>query len=138
MRHPWLGASALLLLLPLGATSAEPVVVTPLMATAVTVSGQPIVLPQKDVHLAVSTYDIAAGARLPEHRHPFARYAYVLAGTLEVTNVETGRSETFKAGDFIVEAIGQWHKAVNLGTDAVRLLVIDQTEGAQGNTVLRP
>jgi quercetin dioxygenase-like cupin family protein len=61
----------------------------------------------------------------------------VLAGTLRVTNTETGTSETYKQGDFTVEAIDQWHKAANIGADAVKLVVVDQVEGEQGNTVLR-
>ena len=36
-----------------------------------------------------------------------------------MTNTETGRSEIYKQGDFIVEAIDQWHKAANIGADAV-------------------
>src|ERR1700761_5865921 len=42
---------------------------TPRMTTAVTSSGQPIVMPQKDVQITVSTYEIPAGAKLPEHKH---------------------------------------------------------------------
>jgi quercetin dioxygenase-like cupin family protein len=134
-------ATALLVIGPLHAAQSEhpdaAVVVKQVTSTAVTASGQPITLPQKDVHVVVSTFDIPAGANLPEHKHPFARYAYVLAGTLRVTNVETGQSETYKMGDFIVEAIDQWHKAANVGADAVKLVVIDQVEETGSNTVLR-
>jgi len=83
------------------------VVVKQVASTTITASGQPIALPQKDVHVLVSTFDIPTGANLPEHKHQFARYAYVQAGTLRVTNTETGQSETYKQGDFIVEAIDQ-------------------------------
>jgi quercetin dioxygenase-like cupin family protein len=69
------------------------VVVKPVISTAVTASGQTIMLPQKDAHAVVTTYTIAKGAKLPEHKHPFIRYAYVLAGTLRVTNTETGGSD---------------------------------------------
>jgi quercetin dioxygenase-like cupin family protein len=141
MKLFWVVGTALLLIGPLHvAQSDQPeaaVVVKQVTSTAVTASGQPITLPQKDVHVVVSTFDIPAGANLPEHKHPFARYAYVLAGMLRVTNVETGKSETYKQGDFIVEAIDQWHKATNIGADAVKLLVIDQMEGTGSNTVLR-
>lgn len=113
------------------------VVVTPLASTTTTASSQPITLPQKDVQVLVSSYEIPAGAKLPVHEHPFARYAYVLAGTLQVTNVETGKSNTYKPGDFIVEMIGQWHKAANVGADPVRLLVIDQVEEGVQNTILQ-
>lgn len=118
-------------------SSGMPVVVTPLTSRTETASGQPITLPQKNVQVLVSTYDIAAGATLPVHKHPFPRYAYVQAGTLQVTNVETGKSNTYKTGDFIVEMIGQWHQATNVGTDPVKLLVIDQVEQGTKNTVLR-
>lgn len=118
-------------------SSGVPVVVTPLASRTETASGQPITLPQKNVQVLVSTYDIAAGATLPVHKHPFPRYAYVMAGTLQVTNVETGKSNTYKSGDFIVEMIGQWHQATNVGADPVKLLVIDQVEEGVKNTVLR-
>lgn len=113
------------------------VVVTPLASTTRTVSGQPITLPQKNVQVLVSTYEIAPGAKLPVHKHRFPRYAYVQAGTLEVTNVETGESTTYRTGDFIVEMIGQWHRGTNIGADQVKLLVIDQVEEGADNTLLR-
>ena len=40
--------------------------------------------------VAVSIYEIAAGATLREHKQPFVRYPYVLTGTLRGTNTETG------------------------------------------------
>jgi quercetin dioxygenase-like cupin family protein len=117
-------------------SSGMPVVVAPLASITQTASGKPITLPQKNVQVIVSTYEIAPGAQLPIHQHPFARYASVQAGTLEVTNVDTGKSTTYRAGDFIVEMIGEWHRAANIGTDPVKLLVIDQVEEGAQNTVL--
>lgn len=114
----------------------KPVVVTPLMSTTTTASGQPITLPQTNAEVIVSTYDIAPGATLPVHKHPFPRYAYVLAGDLRVTNTDTKKSDTYKAGDFIIEMIGQWHQGTNIGTTPVKLLVIDQVEKGAPNTVL--
>jgi len=117
--------------------AANPVVVTPIRSTTVTSTGQPITPPQKNVEVAASIYDIAPGAKLPVHKHPFPRYAYVMAGTLQVTNVETGQSDTFKTGDFIVEMIDQWHYGANLGADPVKLLVIDQIEAGAATTILK-
>jgi quercetin dioxygenase-like cupin family protein len=117
--------------------AAAPVVVTPVKSTSVTSIGQPIVLPQGNVEVAASIFDIAPGATLPVHKHPFPRYAYVLAGTLKVTNVDTGKSDTFKAGDFIVEMIDQWHQGANIGLDPVKLLVIDQVAAGAQATVLK-
>jgi quercetin dioxygenase-like cupin family protein len=115
----------------------QPIVVTPLASTNVTAAGQPIVLPQKDARVIVSQFDIAPGATLPVHKHPSPRYAYVLAGKLKVTNVETGESNTYKTGDFIVEMMGLWHQGANVGTEPVKLIVIDQVEGDEQNTILR-
>ena len=117
--------------------AAAPVVVTPIRTTTVTSTGQSITLPQKDVEVTASIFEIAPGATLPVHKHPFPRYAYVLAGTLKVTNVDTGQSDTFKTGDFIVEMIDQWHQGSNIGADQVRLLVVDQIEAGSQATVLR-
>lgn len=119
------------------AQALEAVTVTPLTTRAETASGQPIALPQKDVRVNVSIFDIAPGATLPVHKHPYPRYAYVKAGVLEVTNTETGQGTIYKTGDFIVEMIDQWHHARNAGSDPVKLLVIDQIEGEVENTLLR-
>ena len=116
---------------------AQPVTVTPLLTSPVTSSGQPIVMPQKDVQITVSTYDIAPGAKLPEHKHPFPRYGFMEAGTLRVTNIETGKSDTYKQGDFILESVDQWHKAENVGNKPIKLPVIDLMPKGATNTILK-
>jgi quercetin dioxygenase-like cupin family protein len=121
----------------LQAAEGTAVVATSVLSASVTASGQPIALPQGNVQVVVSTLEIAPGALLPEHKHPFQRYAYVLAGTLRVSNSETGKGEVYKPGDFIVEALGQWHQGGTFGTEPVKLLVIDQIEKDQSNVVLR-
>ncbi|WP_374369256.1 cupin domain-containing protein [Dongia sp.] len=136
MRAIWLAGFAMLLLaMP---AVAQDVVVTPVLNTDVTSSGQKIELPQKDPALVVSTYDIPAGAALPVHEHPFPRYAYVLEGTIRVDNTEIGKSQTFTKGEFIVEAVSQWHKGTNVGDGPVKLLVIDMIEKGEKNVVLQP
>ena len=101
------------------------------------VAGQPIVLPRESPEVRVVTLEIAPGAVLPEHKHPYPRYGYVLAGTLRVTNSDTGTSMVYGIGDFIIEAVDQWHRGASVGSGPVRLLVIDQVEGGQGNVVTR-
>jgi len=120
-----------------GKDVANNVVVTPLLSTAVTSSGQPIVLPAKDATVIVSTYEIAAGAKLPEHKHHYPRYGYLLTGELRVTNTDTGKVQIYRTGDFIVEAIDQWHHAQSIGVGPAKLLVIDQVEHAANNVMLR-
>lgn len=123
---------------PLQAQERKEVTVTPLLSSSVTSSGQPIVLPQKDAQVDVSIYDIMPGATMPVHKHPYPMYAYVLSGNLRVTNMETGRSNTYKPGDFILESVGQWHTGASIDGEPVKLLVINIVERGQSNTVLQP
>lgn len=129
------GFALVVLALPAMAEDAKPVTVTPIAASQTTASGQPITFPPGDLAFTASAYDIAAGAALPEHKHPFPRYAYVLAGTIAVTNTVTGETATYKAGDVIIEAVDQWHKAKNIGGDVVKLIVYDFAPKGAQNTV---
>jgi quercetin dioxygenase-like cupin family protein len=108
-----------------------------IFSATTTNSGQPIVLPKSNVEVVVWMYDIPAGSKLPVHKHPSQRYAYVLSGTLQVTDVENGRTFEYKPGDFIVEMVDGWHYGNNNGKEPVRLLVIDQVEKGQANTILK-
>lgn len=112
-------------------------VVTPLASTDKTDAGQPLVLPRDKPRVIASIFEIPPGATLPVHKHPSARYAYVLAGKLRVTNADTGQTTDYETGDFIVEMIDQWHQGSNIGLDPVKLLVIDQIEAGSKATVLR-
>lgn len=112
-------------------------VVTPVLTTDVTAAGQPFTFPAKNAQVVVATYEIPAGASLPEHKHAFPRFGYMLTGMLQVTNNETGRSEIYKAGEFIPEAIGHWHRGANIGADTAKLVVIDVIEKGQSNTTLK-
>ena len=141
MNHIYFAAIAMMLSSSLQASESDQdtpkIVVTPLLTTNVTASGQPIVLPQTNAQVRVSEYEIPPSAILPEHKHLYPRYGYVLAGTLRVTNTETGKTDVYKAGDFILEAVGQWHRAATVGDEAVKLLVIDQVEKDQNNVIMR-
>lgn len=136
MKRMWLVAGVVALFTSPLRAQENGVVVRPVLSSTATSSGQPIVLPQKDAQIVVSTYDIAPGARLPVHNHPYPRYAYVLSGNLRVTNVDTGQIDAYKPGDFILESVGQWHTGES-DAEPVRLLVIDLVEKGQANTVLR-
>lgn len=116
----------------------KPVVVDTIFSGGQTAAGQPIVLPQGPVQVAFSTYAIAAGAKLPVHRHPFPRYAYVLDGEITVTDVENGAQTTYKKGEVILEMIDRWHFGENRGSETMHLLVIDQAAADAATTVLKP
>ena len=117
------------------AADAPRVQITPVTRTNVTVTGQPIVVPDKpDVIVSIATFP--PGARLPEHRHPHPHYVYVLEGVLTVVNTETSKTFEAKAGDFVVEMQDTWHYGINNGTVPVKLLAIDQVpHGAANNLV---
>jgi quercetin dioxygenase-like cupin family protein len=110
---------------------------TPISAQDRTLSGQPIVLPQGAVRVTFAETVVPAGGVLPPHKHPFPRYAYVVQGRLRVTNLDTGTVTEVKAGELAIDAIDQWHEAAVVGSEPVRLLVIDQAPPGVTNTVRR-
>jgi quercetin dioxygenase-like cupin family protein len=111
--------------------------ITPLLTTTATASGQPLEFPQKNPQVVVSIYEMPPGMVLPDHQHPFLRYGYMLAGQLRVTNLQTGKIDMYGPGDFGIEAIGQWHRGETIGSETVRILVIDQVEEGRDNVSLR-
>jgi len=139
MKRIFLTYIMLILPLPLQAEEIKKdkdVIITPILEANRTTSGQFIALPRGNVQVIVSKYEIAPGVELPVHKHSYPRYAYVLSGTLRVSYEGTGRSRDFKTGEFIVEAVDQWHRGVNVGSSFLELLVIDQVEGGKSNIIL--
>ena len=137
MKLFWLAGFFASIISPLQAQERKEVTITPLLSSTVNSSGQPIALPQKNAEVVVSIYDVALGAALPVQKHPYPMYAYVLSGKLRVINSETGRSNTYKAGAFILESVGQWHTGANIGDEPLKLLIINIVEKGQANTVLQ-
>ena len=141
MKTNWMMVVIVCMLLPVRGLSSvradeiPAITVTPLVSTTTTASGQPIEVPVRP-EVVVSRYEIAPGAALPTHKHPYPRYAYVLSGTLEVT-VPGGKTYRYKAGDFMAEVVNQWHSGKNIGDATVRLLVIDQVVPGHSNTIVR-
>jgi quercetin dioxygenase-like cupin family protein len=130
-----LAALAILAAAPAAALAAEPALVTPILRTETTVTGQPIALPQGAVQVSAVTLEIPAGGKLPPHQHPYPRFAYVLSGRLSVTYVDQKLTKVLGPGDFLVEAVGQTHFGETLGPEPVRLLVIDQAPPGHVNTI---
>jgi len=135
MKLPRLTILVALLAAPLQAHEAEDVTVTHVLSSTTTSGGQPVVLPQKDAEVVVSIYDVTPGAGLPVHNHPHPRYAYVLSGVLRVNNIETGQTDTYTSGAFVLESVGLWHADMSVGSEPLRLLVIDVVEKGQPNEV---
>jgi quercetin dioxygenase-like cupin family protein len=130
-----LGAFMLAGVFCVSADDVPQVKVTPIFSSITTAIGQPIALPKANAEVHVTMYEIPVGARLPVHKHPFPRYAYVLAGKLRVADKDNVRTFDYAAGDFLIEMIDTWHFGTNIGSEPVRLLVIDQVEAGQPNTI---
>jgi quercetin dioxygenase-like cupin family protein len=111
------------------------VVVTPIINTQTTAIGQPILLPKANAEMHAVLYEIPVGATLAVHKHPYQRYAYVLAGKLRVVATESAKTFDYATGDMVIEVVDTWHYGVNTGDIPVRLLVIDQVEAGEQNTI---
>lgn len=103
-----------------------------------TLTGQPIRAPAGDLRVSVGQTVLPPGGRLAAHKHPYPRIVNVLAGSLQVTNLDNGQVREVRAGDWVVDAVDQWHEAVVLGEEPVRLLVIDQAPPGAAVTILKP
>ena len=120
------------------AADAPKVQVTPVTRTNTTVTGQPIVVPDRpDVNVSIATFP--PGARLAEHQHPHPHFVYVLEGVLTVVNTDASKTYEVKAGEFVAEMQNTWHYGINQTNAPVNLLVIEQMpKTAATNTVLKP
>ena len=131
----WLVGLFAMFISPVQAHEEKDITVTQLLSSTMTSSGQPIVLPQKDAQIVVSIHDAMPGATLQAHNHPYPRYVYVLSGNLQVNNIETGQTDIYKPGNFILESVGEWQTFASIGSEPLKLLVIDIVEHGQSNTV---
>jgi len=116
---------------------APPDVVTEIARATRNAAGQTIVLPQGPLEVVASIYDLAPDARLPQHKHPFQRYAYVLEGELLVQQADS-TSRVYHPGEFIIESVDRWHFGATVGGVPAKLLVIDQLPPGGEVTVTRP
>jgi quercetin dioxygenase-like cupin family protein len=110
---------------------------TLLNRSATTITGQPLAMPEPGFEVVISRTEIPAGGVLPMHRHPWPRYAIVERGRLRVRYEEARLVREFGPGEAVIEAIGQWHEGEVVGTEAVRLIVIDHVPPGEINMVRR-
>ena len=102
-----------------------------------TVTGQPLGRPSRHWEVVMSVTDLPADGVLPMHKHPWPRYAYVERGRLSVSYEAARITREFGPGDAVVEAIDQWHEGRVVGTEPVRLIVLDQVPRGATNVVTR-
>jgi quercetin dioxygenase-like cupin family protein len=105
------------------------------LRTTKTSNGEKIAYLRTDVaEVTAMTVEIAPGAETGWHIHPVPVYAWVVIGSLTI-DLEGGKSNTYKEGDAIVEAVGAKHNGRNTGPVPVRLLVF--YTGAEGEPNVR-
>lgn len=127
---------ALLLIAAPAAAQVPPVPGKPVTLEA-TLSGQPIRAAGGPLRVTVTQTVIPAGGRLPVHKHPYPRVVNLLAGRLKITNLDTGQVREAAAGDWMVDAVDQWHEAEVVGDEPARLLTIDQAPPGAAVTIPR-
>ena len=97
--------------------------VTPLLKTSTSWDGKPLVYPQGPAEVTALIVEIAAGGQTGWHEHSVPSFAYVLEGTLEVTQ-GNGATRLLHAGDTLPEVVQTLHNGRALGDKPVKLFVL--------------
>ena len=111
------------------------IMVTPLLRTTKTASGQPIAYPRTDSpQVTAVLVEIPPGAETGWHVHPFPCYAYILSGKLTV-KIQGKKPRELRAREALVEAVNALHNGMNKGTEPVRLVMFVTGEAGKPFTV---
>lgn len=140
MKGSGFAAIAALVLLAGGTALAQApagVEVTMLGRSTQTATGQPVAALPSPYEVVFARAVLPAGGVLPMHRHPWPRYAFVESGRIRVRYEAAGIEREFGPGEAIIEAVDQWHEGVAVGSEPVRILVIDHVPPGRSNVVSR-
>lgn len=102
--------------------AASGIQVTPLLKTTQTWDGAPLAYPSGEAQVTALVIEIAPGKKTGWHEHPVPSFAYMLAGTLEVT-LKDGKVKRLQAGDPLAEVINTAHNGHNVGETPVKIVV---------------
>jgi len=97
--------------------------VTPLLKTSTSWDGKPLVYPQGPAEVTALIVEVAAGGQTGWHEHSVPSFAYILEGTLEVTQ-GNGATRLLHAGDTLPEVVQTLHNGRALGDKPVKLFVL--------------
>jgi quercetin dioxygenase-like cupin family protein len=115
----------LLILLPLLAHSTESeesVRAVEVLRTTRTWAHSPIEFPRGLTEVVGLSVEIAPGGETGWHSHPVPSFAYVVAGTIELT-LASGAVKRFRSGEAFAEVIDVMHNGRNVGPERVKLIV---------------
>lgn len=96
--------------------------VTPLLKTAASWDGKPIVYPHGQAEITALIVEIAPGGETGWHLHPVPSFGILLEGTLEVA-LKDGSVKRLQAGDALAEVTDTLHNGRNVGENSVKILV---------------
>ncbi len=106
--------------------------VAPLISAATTATGEPLSYPTATpAKVTAVVVTVPPGGETGWHTHPVPLFAYILEGTLVVSYGRLG-DRTYRAGEGLLEAMGDPHNGRNLGAGPVRILAVYL--GAEGST----
>ena len=116
----------------------QQIVVTPILCTTRTASGQPIAYPKTgSPQVTAVLVEIPPGAETGWHVHPYPCYAYILSGKLTV-KIQGKKPRELRAGDALVEVVNTPHNGMNKGREPVRLVMFVTAEAGKPFTVRIP
>lgn len=111
--------------------------VTPLLKTSTSWDGKPLVYPKGQAEVTALIVEIAAGGQTGWNEHSVPSFAYVLEGTLEVTQ-GNGATCQLHAGDTLPEVVETLHNGRALGNKPVKLFVLYTGTVNQALTLAHP
>ena len=86
--------------------------------------------------LTVLKLTIPAHTALPWHTHPFPNAGYVLSGTLTIEDRDSGRRQTFRAGQAFAESVDDVHRGMSGNTPVVLIVTYSGIEGQKTSVPL--
>ncbi|MDP2697639.1 cupin domain-containing protein [Thalassospira sp.] len=112
--------------------------VTPLLDTSRNIIGETLVYPDSGAAKVTSLIvTMEPGETTGWHKHGVPIYGYILEGQVTIDYGVHGK-RSYQAGAAFMEAMDNWHDALNDGDGPVRILVVFMgAEGAQ-NVIRKP
>lgn len=116
-------------------TAPNPASVDPVLATAETILGQPIVYPTgAGANVTAVIVTLPPGAETGWHQHDVPLFGYMLEGELAVDYQGAGQ-RIYRHGEALMEAIGSSHNGRNLTDAPIRILAVFIGADGVPNTV---
>jgi quercetin dioxygenase-like cupin family protein len=113
------------------------VLLTPLLATATDIFGQPIAYPSGAAKVTAAMIVIPPDGETGWHLHQVPLFAYIMEGELTVDYGSKG-IKVYKAGESGMEAMNWTHNGMNKGTVPVKIMAVYMGSDDKANTTMEP